>query len=220
MRWNEHDEKKIVELTKDGFNSTEIAKILNRSKKSVKCKLKRLGEQYEKYNKKEKIIKYCINCSNKITTRSGELFCGRSCSAIYNNKKRKEVKNCINCGTELNCNQKKYCSNVCNGEHIRKLFFEQIENGDTTLNSKNYKNYMVFKYGEKCMECGWSETNKYSGKIPIELEHIDGNSYNNNLDNLKLLCPNCHSLTPTYKGLNSGNGRHKRRERYKNGKSY
>lgn len=38
--------------------------------------------------------------------------------------------------------------------------------------------------------------------IPLELDHIDGNNQNNNLDNLRLLCPNCHSLTPTYRGRN------------------
>ena len=70
------------------------------------------------------------------------------------------------------------------------------------------------------MECGWGEKNKFSNTVPIELEHIDGNSENNQLDNLKLLCPNCHSLTPTYKGLNKGNGRHIRQQRYKDGKSY
>lgn len=70
------------------------------------------------------------------------------------------------------------------------------------------------------MECGWCERSKYSGKIPIELEHIDGNSENNDLKNLKLLCPNSHSLTPTYKALNKGKGRYNRMERYKQGKSY
>jgi len=70
------------------------------------------------------------------------------------------------------------------------------------------------------MECGWDKRNPLSNKIPIELEHIDGNSENNMLENLKLLCPNCHSLTPTYKALNTGNGRAFRRERYKIGKSF
>ena len=56
--------------------------------------------------------------------------------------------------------------------------------------------------GEKCMECGWSERNPHTGNIPIELEHIDGDFKNNKEENLKLLCPNCHSLTKTYKGAN------------------
>jgi 5-methylcytosine-specific restriction endonuclease McrA len=70
------------------------------------------------------------------------------------------------------------------------------------------------------MECGWSKQNPFTKTIPIELEHIDGNSENNTLENVKLLCPSCHSLTPTYKNANKGNGRFNRRERYKNGKSY
>src|SRR3990172_2134416 len=38
--------------------------------------------------------------------------------------------------------------------------------------------------------------------IPLELDHINGNSKNNRLENLRLLCPNCHALTSTYRGKN------------------
>lgn len=38
--------------------------------------------------------------------------------------------------------------------------------------------------------------------IPLELDHIDGNRKNNTIDNLRLLCPNCHAFTPTYRGKN------------------
>lgn len=38
--------------------------------------------------------------------------------------------------------------------------------------------------------------------IPLELDHKDDNNLNNSLDNLRLLCPNCHALTPTYRGKN------------------
>ena len=55
--------------------------------------------------------------------------------------------------------------------------------------------------------------NPYTGKIPLEVDHIDGDYTNNNENNLTLLCPNCHSLTPTYKGANSGRGR-KTRHKY------
>jgi hypothetical protein len=36
----------------------------------------------------------------------------------------------------------------------------------------------------------------------LELDHIDGNYQNNALGNLRLMCPNCHSLTPTFRGRN------------------
>jgi hypothetical protein len=56
------------------------------------------------------------------------------------------------------------------------------------------------------MKCGWGEVNKFTNKVPIEIEHKDGNCENNRLDNLELLCPNCHSLTSTYKGANKSEG--------------
>ena len=49
--------------------------------------------------------------------------------------------------------------------------------------------------------------------MPLEVEHIDGNYLNNSEENLDLICPNCHSLTATYKGANKGKGR-KERNKY------
>ncbi len=163
--------------------------------------------------------KQCLNCQNEIIN-SGVKFCSQSCSAIYNNKLRnkKIKKSCLNCGEETT--NIKYCSYTCGSEYQLKETISKIENGDLTLDHRQYKKYLINKFGEKCMECNWCEVNEMTGKIPVELEHIDGNSENNSLDNLKLLCPNCHSLTPTYKALNIGNGRYKRKERYKNGKSF
>lgn len=71
--------------------------------------------------------------------------------------------------------------------------------------------YLLIKYDNKCGLCGWNERNVFTAKIPLETHHIDGNHFNNREENLILLCPNCHSLTPTYKGLNKGNGRENRK---------
>jgi hypothetical protein len=72
--------------------------------------------------------------------------------------------------------------------------------------------YLREKFDNKCSKCGWNEINSYTGKIPLETEHIDGDFRNNKEENLDLLCPNCHSLTPTYKGANRGKGRKERKK--------
>ena len=68
------------------------------------------------------------------------------------------------------------------------------------------KRLLIIEQGEKCSQCGWCERNPVSESIPIELEHKDGNCTNNRYENLCLLCPNCHSLTPYYRALNRGRG--------------
>ncbi|MDQ1284202.1 MAG: hypothetical protein QG620_550 [Patescibacteria group bacterium] len=52
-----------------------------------------------------------------------------------------------------------------------------------------------------CELCGWCKKSK-DGRLPLELDHINGDSKDNRLVNLRILCPNCHSLQPTHRGRN------------------
>ena len=52
-----------------------------------------------------------------------------------------------------------------------------------------------------CELCGWSKAAP-DGRIPLELDHINGDRKDNRFENLRVLCPNCHSLQPTHRGLN------------------
>ena len=53
----------------------------------------------------------------------------------------------------------------------------------------------------RCELCGWAEVS-LDGRIPVELDHINGIHTDNRLENLRILCPNCHSLQPTHRGRN------------------
>ncbi len=126
---------------------------------------------------------------------------------------------CLNCNLEIK-NKNKYCSIKCQKEHEYNTYIDKWKNneingmrGDYQI-SMHIKTYLFKKYNNKCARCGWGEKNKYTGNIPLEIEHIDGNYKNNNEENLILLCPNCHSLTSTYKGANLKHGRKARNKYY------
>ena len=77
-----------------------------------------------------------------------------------------------------------------------------LVNGSGTQSYKLKKR--LFEAGIKkpqCELCGWAEKAK-DGRIPVELDHINGSHSDNRLENLRILCPNCHSLQPTHRGKN------------------
>lgn len=89
-----------------------------------------------------------------------------------------------------------------NRRHIGDL--DLCEN--STASTGSVKKHLI-KCGRKemCEECGWCEQRKSDGKIPVHLHHKNGDSSDNRISNLQLLCPNCHSLTENYAGKNRNN---------------
>lgn len=120
---------------------------------------------------------------------------------------------CKNCDGPVARKRNTYCSNACQFDYQYKQHIDRWKAGEEkgwtqcgTI-SKTIRRYLFEKYESECAECGWSKVNPTTGLIPLQVEHIDGNWQNCTEENLTLICPSCHSLTPTYGSLNIGNGR-------------
>lgn len=108
----------------------------------------------------------------------------------------------------------KFCSSKCQGKLKRQNTITEWKQGKrkgwvgkTKRIASFLRDYLFKKFNNKCSKCFWGEINKVSNKIPLEVNHIDGNAENCNEDNLELLCPNCHSLTPNFRNLNRSSKR-------------
>lgn len=178
------------------------------------------------YNENSKL---CKNCNNKIPyLRRKNVYCSSSCSAKVNNKIRKndriKVKTCPNCNKLFKKNQRKFCSRKCSNLFIFNTNYNLWSESKLPKNKSNgsksiIKKYILLENEYKCFQCGINQYN--NKKLTLELDHIDGDGTNDNKNNVRLLCPNCHGLTPTFKGKNIGNGKREwRKKRYHEGKSY
>lgn len=106
--------------------------------------------------------------------------------------------------------RQRYCSIHCRREHYRRRIIALWQAG--RLPPRLYFNRVIRRFvidaiGERCEECGWNERNPHTGRVPLEIEHIDEDWRNNAPRNIRVLCPNCHALTPTFRGANRGRGR-------------
>lgn len=125
-------------------------------------------------------------------------------------KNRGELFNCLQCGIEKvyypSTSFGKYCSQQCRIDYQWNVETKQrIESGECTHNSVTIlKRYLKEIRGDKCEICKHPPI--WNGKpLVLQLDHINGDSANNHPNNLRLVCPNCHTQTDTFTSKGFGN---------------
>lgn len=132
------------------------------------------------------------------------------------------VGTCIQCGNKTARPTYKYCSNKCQNDFQYELYVDHWKKGDVSggrgINAKSIsrhlRRYLLKKSNFSCSICRWNKVNISTGEVPLEVDHIDGDADNNSEENLRVICPNCHALTPNFRNLNKGKGRAWRRIKY------
>jgi|WetSurSiteA1Bulk_404760.scaffolds.fasta_scaffold01558_17 hypothetical protein len=162
----------------------------------------------------------CLQCGCEIhPVTKKQKFCSHSCSADYNNgiRYRENLKNilCLYCKKEFKPRDRsrKYCSKECSSKYRREKKIKDFFDGkftDAHQVKHNYiRNYIIEKQKGVCSICG--EKPFHNGKpLVFVVDHIDGNSENNNPKNIRAICPNCNSQTDTFAGRNVGKNKYKK----------
>jgi len=157
------------------------------------------------------------NCLNEHDGSFGSgVFCSRSCANSRTGTK--ERRSNISKGMKASTKIRPPIS-----EETRKKLSDaaKITNARRVYKRKDIEEYKSFTWVRErifeerdrvCEECGWDTVNPFNGFVPVQVDHIDGDRTNNTRENLKVLCPNCHSMTEKFMFYN---GKHTKESRDK-----
>lgn len=133
---------------------------------------------------------YCRICKKSIYRRPGSLkksggraFCSQVCYGI---SCRKESP-CLICGRSILASfNKKTCSRSCANRHRAGIQYKINRPRDKVVSERAIKTRLIKERGRACQRCGYSKFEI------LQVHHKDRDRKNNSLDNLELICPNCH----------------------------
>ena len=156
-------------------------------------------------------MKICPKCN--LTHEKNGKYCCRSCAnsrTFTEESKEKKRRSGVNFYSNFSAQERKNIQAEKNKKYDKELADKK---GTLTRLSQSWarpyeemahdslRKRLLYERNQTCEECGISNT--YNGKpLSLELDHKDGNNKNNKVENLRILCPNCHSQTPTHRAKN------------------
>lgn len=172
---------------------SECAKMGSAKSREVSARIRE--NNIRKYYQNPKRCKFCGHTILYENKRN--IFCSSSCAASFNNRgvhrRGRPRKNCLYCGQPVKSLR---ASGFCCISHGRLYRIQNKSQDLPKLSTKSMRKYLIEIRGHRCEKCKLSEWN--GEPIPLDLHHIDCNRDNQNIDNLILLCKNCHGLTESY----------------------
>jgi hypothetical protein len=167
------------------------------------------------YNKNPAL---CLFCNVPLCyEKRKHKFCSHSCSQKLHNigvrRNGEDPKKCKFCGGDFR-HQGYYCSLKCHFDYDYSKWVERVEStgyfegykgNDSGGAVAKPKKYMLSKQNGRCAICGISEWQEKP--VPFVLDHIDGDSTNWTIKNIRVICRNCDGQLSTYCGRNKGKGK-------------
>ncbi len=192
--------EQILALRKEGKGYDEIKRIVGCSSSTV-CYYLTPGYK-ERSLKKNLAIRstknnFCIGCGEPCNNK----FCNHSCSSKYYNKIKFPYHKGDNRRDKYKSIREKY-GDIKGGALLTALKNEELLSipFESIISFDRKRKRIILEQSGKCNSCG---VDKWLGRsLSLEVDHKDGNNNNDSRDNLEALCPNCHSITDTWRGRN------------------
>ena len=183
----EEEFDKISKMISSGYSKTAIAKNVGCTTKTLMKVFEKMNISYDYYEKKEKSVITCKNCTSNIPRQNRSGYC-KDCYPSIRSKK-----------------------------YVDDKFKKWIETGDmgndiSTTVRGNYRKRLLEFYGDECSICGMGSSWNGKNRVLV-LDHIDGDASNNNSANIRFVCPNCDSQLDTFKSKNKKSARSFRRNK-------
>ena len=199
MIWKQEKEK-LEKFINDDYSYEEIGRIYGCTGTNIKKVAIRLGielKQKRKINKSEHFNRGTRRAKYGVCEYCGKEF------PLYENSGGK------------------YCCHKCWASATKEKTIKEWETGESNGCDKRYrlsptiKEYIIKERGCKCEKCGFSGFNPYTKKTILQIHHKDGDATNTNVENLEVLCPNCHAMTENFGSRNKNSKREYRKEEYR-----